>query len=67
MSWLRILVLKLPRIRDCKKLKSKKKENEAVDPFVLGPETVYYSAHDVQELQQEWQEVHQQELFDVQQ
>ncbi len=42
-------------------------ENEAGDPFVLGCDTVYYSAQDMQELQQEWQDMHQQELLDVQQ
>ncbi len=49
-------------------------ENEAnglrgqrIDPLVLGPETVTYSAQDMREREQEWQEVHQQELLDVQQ
>ncbi len=31
-------------------------EIEAVDPFVLGRDTVYYSTRDVEEFQQEWQE-----------
>ncbi len=30
----------------------------AVDPFVLGPETVIYSAQGMCELEQEWQETH---------
>ncbi len=38
----------------------------AVDPFFLGPETVVYSAQDMHELEQEWQEMHQQELIDIQ-
>ncbi len=42
-------------------------ENEAGNPLVLGCGTVYYSAQDVDEFQQEWQEMHQQELLDVQQ
>ncbi len=37
-----------------------------IDLFVLGPETVVYSAQDMHELQQEWQEMHQLELLDVQ-
>ncbi len=37
------------------------------DPLVLGCESVYYSTQDVDELHQEWQEMHQQELIDIQQ
>ncbi len=38
-----------------------------IDPLMLGPEMVTYSAQDVHEHEQEWQEVHQQDLLDVQQ
>ncbi len=41
-------------------------ENEA-ENLVLGLCAVYYSAQDVDELHQEWQETHQQELIDLQQ
>ncbi len=37
-----------------------------IDPLVLGPDTVTYSAQDMHEHEQEWQEMHQQELIDVQ-
>ncbi len=40
-------------------------ENEA-DNLVLGPREVYYSAQDVDVLHQDWQEMHQQELIDLQ-
>ncbi len=40
-------------------------ENE-VEDLVLGPQTVYYSVQDVEELKQEWQAVHCQELLNVQ-
>ncbi len=40
---------------------------QRTDPLVLGPETVTYSAQDVCECEQEWQEVHQKDLLDVQQ
>ncbi len=37
-----------------------------IDLLVLGPEVITYSAQDMHEREQEWQEVHQQELIDVQ-
>ncbi len=40
---------------------------QRTDPLILGPETVTYSTQDVCEREQEWQEVHQKGLLDVQQ
>ncbi len=42
-------------------------EIKAEDQLILGRDVVYYSTWDVEEFQQEWQEMHQQELLDVQQ
>ncbi len=41
-------------------------EENGADDLVLGPRTVYYSTQDVEELHQEWQDTHQQEMIDLQ-
>ncbi len=40
---------------------------QKIDPLILGLDAVTYSAQDMHECEQEWQEAHQQELLDVQQ
>ncbi len=36
------------------------------DDLVLGPQTVFYSAQDVDDLRQEWLDMHRQEMIDLQ-
>ncbi len=56
-----------PRIKEEDENEADGSQRQRIDPLVLGPETVTYSAQDMHEREQEWQEVHQRELVDVQQ
>ncbi len=38
-----------------------------VDPLVLGPDDIYYTAQDMHDCEQEWQEVHKKDLLNIQQ